>query len=210
MSSSANLATGQLKAFVDSQPQQYTYYAISSFGDTIHFVGLGNTPVPITLLMTVHGSSSGVVDGNSIGEAELRTGLQAAAADINANPLNANLVSITNTGFGGGTVTVISQDRTNIAFTLADTLTVSSFDPDLDFTASLAAEPATNGVTEVTSDFGHTATLAIVLPSGVTFTSDSGALLSQAPSAIPEPMSASLLTVAFAGIAAVRHRRKRN
>jgi hypothetical protein len=58
-------------------------------------------------------------------------------------------------------------------------------------------------------DYSQTASVAFDLPTGTTFTSDSGVFLSQSgPSQVPEPGSAALLATGIAGFMLVRKYRK--
>jgi hypothetical protein len=52
----------------------------------------------------------------------------------------------------------------------------------------------------VTADFGHTATLALILPTGFTFLSDSGVFLGPSGSSGPLPATLPLMLGGLAGI----------
>jgi hypothetical protein len=58
-------------------------------------------------------------------------------------------------------------------------------------------------------DLSHTAALSFVLPSDVTFTSDSGVLLTQTGSGVPEPAPMLLIAAGLAGIALAGRLRRR-
>jgi len=73
--------------------------------------------------------------------------------------------------------------------------------------ASIQAAIIGNG----TIDFGNTATISFDLPTGVTFTSQSGVFLTQSPTAdpIPEPSTILLFGTGIAGLGAWRYRKRK-
>lgn len=82
---------------------------------------------------------------------------------------------------------------------------MSSAQPTLRFEASagLTADPG------ITLDFSNTAALALALPQGFTFTSESGVFLSQQASPVPEPGTWMLLGTGLIGLLGYGWRKRR-
>jgi hypothetical protein len=76
-------------------------------------------------------------------------------------------------------------------------------------TMTLNAGGNTSSRSTTFADFSHTASVALVLPDGVTFTSDSGVFLTavQSPNSVPEPSIWAMLLIGCGGIGATLRRR---
>ena len=198
-SASANLATGVLASQAECCATNPPYIssgqagALAQFSDSITLVlptGYTGSTVPITL-------NFGVDTSNIIG-----TGV---ISDV----LNASVVG---TLIGGGIGGCFSTDAPDFCGTPASTpldlavsFNVPTGDLLLNFTASLRAQATHPGSSADAADPGH---FSINLPAGVSFTSGSGVLLSEA-AAVPEPSSLMLLLSGIAGLGFLARRRSK-
>ncbi|HEX8447467.1 MAG TPA: PEPxxWA-CTERM sorting domain-containing protein [Sphingomonas sp.] len=195
----ANLATGKIGALATTD--LYTYaWASSSYSDRISLVIAGaaaDTVTTLRFLFDVTGSFFGDdnIHNQSGGALQFRT-------DISYINKPYGLVSTVGTlyesahdgvtqsqiyGYGGGTFAQSPSGRA-----LALTFDVIGPNPQL----AISAYMRVNAQGGVTADFSHTAGLSLQFPDNVTFTSGSGAFLSQA-GAVPETASWAMLILGF-------------
>jgi hypothetical protein len=74
------------------------------------------------------------------------------------------------------------------------------------FYMSFEIDPCGYGLT---CDFQDTAQVSLALPTGVSYTSDSGAFLSSPATAVPEPSTWAMMLIGFAGLSFAGYRRTR-
>ncbi|MBV8843254.1 MAG: hypothetical protein JO307_10630 [Bryobacterales bacterium] len=174
--------------------------------DNVHFsvAGAGATTVtPITVTWSFDGSLTGPFLGFSGTPVEAQSQLQlggsvSASEDIFGGP--PTLTGINQSGWVSGNFT--SATPALVQFSGVYDLVGSS--TTLPFLLSLSTF-ASNGDT---ADFSHTSQVGLILPSNVTFTSDSGAFLTGTSASTPEPSSWIFFVTACAAVAMVRYRRK--
>jgi len=118
------------------------------------------------------------------------------------------------TAFGGGSIDALSVLSTDTRLLLSAILDLGAGDGAfLDLLADLAVRPNPGTFGTETVDFGHTATLRVILPTGLTgFESESGVFLTQVvatPVATPEPTTLTLMLLGLGGVGVRFARRPR-
>lgn len=198
-----------------TQPHGYTG-AYAAFTDVLHFAVAGanaNTVTPFTLIfgldgnMRPTGSSS---DGNSNGEifGQLNFGGSDARFDLknNASTGFQTVVNYLDT-YPSGAPGVWTTNADHSVNTYTQTINIVGASKD--FAVSLFAN--LNCATGMTCDYGNTAKIGLQLPSGVTFTSDSGVFLAgliPVPGGVPEPATWAMMLVGIGGVGAAMRRTK--
>lgn len=191
LTSSASLSAAQLHAITTSLDQTGTYNSNAEFGDVLHFAGAA-APFSVTVRMSVTGSVTGVrtISGGQYagfagfnGSSPGSGGTGFASANILSGPTGGeiSLISVV------GTANTTSIAASALAFDLSRVFSITLANPYLDLRTQLIAQPSASGTGMVQSDF--TAALTIIVPAGITITSNSGVF----GSAIPEPASVMLL-----------------
>lgn len=172
---SGDLSTGKLKVYADGIDPSNTNSMWIDFGDTVTVLGV-TEPVEISLGMNVSGSISGVVP-------YVLARLQLGNGGFTCNTGVCSFI---------GPAVALDQKQWlppasgEVSQGLSVSILLTPDDSTFSFIGLLNAAVNAGGV----ADFGHTATLTLDLPPGLTFESASGVFL--AP--IPEPPTiASLL-----------------
>jgi hypothetical protein len=209
-SSSADLATGEIRAFAHGLafPQDYLGPGSLPFGldavanaglqEGIHIVGDLSEPASALLTYELHGT---LIAGNEllqplptfalvqidIGSSHVQYQFQTRDCALESP---ASLICVS-----GPTFDITGE----LPFVIDDAMR------DFAIYAVLSAVGTAGGI----ADFANTASLGLVLPAGLSFTSDSGVFLSRsAPDSVPEPGSLSLLGGGIAVGALAWRRRK--
>ena len=223
---SADLSTASLHFYgSDTGLNHFFSNAITdsqaSLSDTLHFAvagATGSTVTAIGVIFTLDGvmqQSGTSLDGNSSGE--ISGGLNFGSSDARFDLINRG------SGFGtsstGGLTVVNYLDtyphnypgnwttnagHTVNTFTETYYIVGASADIAFDLNASLVCADG------MICDYGNTAKFALSLPTGTSFTSDSGVFLTGggAVGGVPEPASWAMMLVGFGGLGAVRRRQR--
>lgn len=190
--------------------------ASGTYSDTVTIHGSLAQPLQFEIDLDIHGTLSGPAsdpnfNGNGdVAAADLEAGNALAfgmSAAILQNYHGNNLpISAFPIETGTGSTFFGGLPADNIHIVLSDMVTVDAAHPSITITASLSAgaAPLTPGVETV--DFGNTAVLSIKLPPGFSFTSASGALLTQP---VPLPGALGLFGASLLGFFLSRKTRRR-
>ena len=181
----------------------------AQIADTLHFTGgPGIHDIPVTFTMDAVGSGWNVTtpagDSGGLVTATLGLGGASFTEQILDNNTTSYIPAVQNQSESGWQSFTFSSNTAGLLV----------FNGVYRFTGS----QATVGIAETLSgrcglgtacDYSQTASVAFNLPSGTTFTSDSGVFLSQSGSGqAPEPASAGLLAAGIAGLMLVQRYRK--
>ena len=212
----ASLATGSLHAFGQgvgySEAQTYAFMS-----DTLNFTIAGATASTVTPI-AVHWTLDGTWSYNPISwsgevDAGLTLGGQVLADMVGTNYHPLAFVGAPDTGQSGwASYSYASDTFTSIDFTGVYDLVGAS--ATLPFSTSLYVNPggglSADGLTAFATsiDFSNTGQVGLILPSNVSFTSDSGVFLTSQSSAVPEPATLSLVILPLLGLGFLRWRRK--
>jgi hypothetical protein len=177
----------------------------AAVADQLNFTVAGanaNTVTQIGVTFTVTGSLSGTGDSLGEGGAELISGLALGnASEQFITTLNPNTGSPTGlTDSASGWTSYLFSGATvdgGYVFTGTYQVTGSSFSVPLSFALDCSAAGGT------TCDYSHTGVISLSLPSGVSYTSASGAFLTGV-SAVPEPASFVIAGLGIALVGALR------
>ena len=219
---SADLSTASLHFYGSDTGLDhfYTGDAITSsqarLSDTLHFTVAGATGSSVTaigVVFTLEGvmhQSGTSLDGSSSGE--INGGLNFGSSDARFDLVNRG------SGYGTGTTggrTVVNYldtyphnypgnwttnvDHTVNTFTETYNIVGPSADVPFDLNVQLVCADG------MICDYGNTAKFALSLPSGTSFTSDSGVFLTGGSplGGVPEPTSWAMLLVGFGGLGAI-------
>ena len=219
---SASIATGEIKIFSESGP----CYNTPSFFPGCGNIGGSNTSGGIIEGVTFHNTTGHSVVVSYLFRATLDATIQ-CVPNVNCSSVG----GITQFVAGGGKLTYNFANCGLVNCGFIDGSRTSGFDsivmsPSGTFgeqfiaTKTLAAGDTSQQIFETfnpvcsagaTCDGTHTAALTINLPTGVTFTSDSGIFLTQSPGAAPEPGTWVMLASAglLFGISRLRSRSQR-
>jgi hypothetical protein len=136
-------------------------------------------------------------------------------ATISPNGGNVGSASFGGQYQNGGTVTVFDMGWSEFVFTITEpdhyagygTFNLTGMNPTIGFSSYLYAVISNGG-----ADFSNTATVNLTVPTGVTFTSASGAFLTQVDSPViglvPEPATWAMFLLGFGVVGYSMRRRK--
>jgi hypothetical protein len=198
---SADLATGELKVQANSIQGTSVLFAEmrTAMGDTVHLTGptdadgLADGLYTVTLGLEVHGirTTDFTNPRSIIYQSFINVTLSSGATILCENP---NILLPDVSGGNGDILNTTVQAQCAVPATFG-------------FSVDLASGRVSDGF----FDAGSTATLFFDLPSGVSFTSDSGVLLSQvAAPTVPEPATLALIGIGLAGLGFARRKRTVN
>lgn len=176
--------------------------------DTLHFSVAGadaTTVTPITVRMSLDGHTAANLGANFMSLDWRMSFGDASIFDLADNQNPADVFSARSQSAEGWasffrTVNVISPDHTDIQIEAIYDLVGASADIDVGGSLMLQVDNAI-------MDYENTGKFALVLPAGVSYTSDSGVFLVQA--AVPEPTSWALMTVGLLALGLRSSRRPR-
>jgi hypothetical protein len=205
----ADLATGTIHGFVSVVPADFTYggfvepSADAEMTDTVTFNIPGATETTMTPI-----SFSYLLDGTftSGGDSadNVLTSLSFGNAGFEVEWDGSEGPYVTSgTSLAGLTITCF----TTTCFGVQSTFYVEGPNPSLFF--YLNERFICGGQDNCTEDYSNTGTFGLSLPSGVTYTSNSGVFLTQQASAAPEPATGVFVTLGLCGITWIARRRRR-
>ncbi|MEM9147723.1 MAG: hypothetical protein AAGC57_16180 [Pseudomonadota bacterium] len=209
---SADITTGELKMF-GQMDGSGTLNVQSLSNEEITFSGLGAGAV-IQFILDVDAAISGEAAGNSL---QMWLGLSQAdenspfagveyaysLLDIDHDNGSNEVSEVFGFTTSGGTISALSMDRSALDYRLEVSATLTDADPTIYVLNGLnMLLGADTGF--ITGDVSNTASLSIITPDGVTFSSENGLLTA----AVPLPASLSLLLVGL-GLLAARGGRSR-
>lgn len=209
---SANLATGKLRSVSTGEIYNEEPGIVAggrnmaSITDTVTVLGDLTGGVKIDVVLNVEGSFTGTSDGLQM-HAQLWDLIGPYSTQANAGASTSYDVGTTASGFGDWDVDFISDQPGNVEVLLAISFLVTPENNDFTFRALLATECCVasphyaSGV--ASADFGNTARLGIIMPEGYSFTSESGALLSE----VPLPPTAWLFLSAIGGLGWIKRKK---
>lgn len=211
---SADITSGELKMFAQ-QDNTGTVNVQSLSNEEITFTGLG-AGAAIQFILDVDASISGMSAGNSLqmwlglSQSDGNGGLQAEVEnaylflDIDHDNGSDEVSEVINSESTGASITALSMDRSALQYQLAVTATLTDADPTIYVLNGLSMLlGASSGFT--TGDVSNTASLSIVTPEGVSFTSANGLLTAQ----VPLPPAIALMLAGLGGLACVSRWRQR-
>jgi hypothetical protein len=191
---SANFGLGTLGAYDSGSVAGGNNGPSTALLDVVHFnITDGATSVPIVVNLHLRGGESGGGSFNNL--------FRLTFGGDFSYQMTSNAGFIANTGSNWvGTPTLTNQ--TLSGFDFSGTINVTNGEA-----LQLVMGLSLNCVGGETCDFSHTAALSFTLPRDVTFTSDSGVLLTQTGgSAVPEPASFALMGAGLVALAVFRKR----
>jgi hypothetical protein len=208
--SGVDLATGTMHGSIISAANQASGGSESDFADTVTFNIPGATTTTVTnigISFNLDGSFSNTSGTNG---AEVETYLigdvvGASTFDIALNINPNGIVTPTASGW----LTENATCQTSSCFDFDGTLGLVGANPEVIFQGRLLLACG-NGPCDL--DYSNTAAVGLNLPSGVTYTSDSGVFLTQnpnAPTSVPEPSSWGLFGLGTVVVGLLNRRRLR-
>lgn len=216
-SASANLATGQLKAYAQSfgTYSDGAYYynqanARAAFSDELTFQGAIAGDAVGTLYVRFHGTTDGDGSVDLLRGAALTPDTQAVLSVIGTvaspttAPSNFKLIHQLNEA---GCERAPSSVTSCTTGTFEDQVYALNFSFNSTSRLYFSANLVVRSAGEAVANFGNTASFGLSLPDGVTFKSASGVFLSQT-SAVPEPASKAMLVAGLLVMARVIQRRR--
>ncbi|MEY2883371.1 MAG: hypothetical protein RL490_1095 [Pseudomonadota bacterium] len=206
-----DLASGSLRGRIDTLGSTSGGTFNLSLTDQFQFNIVGADAATVTRLgLRVYFSGAMAVTGRT----EVRLGnrifgaLTSAGSDVVLNSGDFQPFSASGNGFSFPDLPVTRGGLGEIAGTFDHILyfDVRGVAPEIVLATNVQAFTASRSLL----DFGNSAHIGFVLPSGVTFTSGSGLALTQSafPSAVPEPASWAMLIAGFGLVGAVQRRRR--
>lgn len=210
-SASADLARGQLKATAQSRGVQTVASgyaandaaATAMLRDVVRVLGDIPTGSMVEFIIDYHGAVNGDATNSQLGDIRTSTnGLltftaQAPGVAGSTRSLRHILIDGSCLGFSGPSQGCTSGKLIDQQFRVSVPISNAGRNVFFDFSVTATALGA------ALADFGNTAGLALVLPAGLSFSSDSGVLLS---TPVPLPATASMLGLALLVLGAGRRR----
>ncbi len=201
-SSYANLATGKVGASVQADFFR-SGQAVAIFNDTLNFSIAGADPATVTQIgvtFAIDGNLTNSINAFSVAgvQGDLRFG--DASATVSYQLASVLSQSLTSGGWLSGSWAEGSNPGQSI-FTGVYGLIGSN--PVVGIRSALAASASS----VATSDYANTSTFRFMLPTNVSFTSNSGAFLSAPSGAVPEPAAWAMMIAGFGMIGVTMRRR---
>lgn len=200
---SFDLSTGTVRAGFDSVPNVGGGTINGTLQDGVTFNNMNAVPTVIAVTWDVTGSL-GQLQGTGNAFDIYFQGVLGGSATYNWHYDTYNGVSVNNVVLAGYNNNSTNQlNNQGIGFSVVGFYTLNPGLNPLTFQESLQLTGG-NG----TLDLGHTIQVGLVLPAGVTYTSDSGAFLTAAPTSAPEPGTFAISACAMLGLAYFARRRR--
>lgn len=207
---SSSLASGELKGLSNGEYSGSNgngAQTTSEMNDVITVLGSWTGDLIVPLTMSIDGSFLNQGANQATGQLFNVDSTDSSQVTINWDGLSPTLATDTTNSSGDYSVDINSIEPLNFNSLLTLYFTVTPANPTINFRARLdTANLGTGQLFTGTSstDFGNTAALDLVLPSGFSFSSESGVFLS----AVPVPASVWLFGSGLLGLIGISRRKK--